>query len=229
MKHTTAFLAAYPQDKLVPDVKYVAAESLLQLKKYPEAEKAYADLVAAAKDHPDGDAWQVRRGLAAYLQKKYAETIATLSPVITSLKSPDAAAEGQFLIGASHFYTDKFAEAEKALTASLAANPKWRQADEALLLLGRSQAKLGNRDAAKASLTRVVTEFASSSLLDQAHYRLGEIAYGADDFKSAMAEYDLVATKWPESPFAPYALYGKAGRSSRARNSLRESSRSRRC
>ena len=30
------------------------------------------------------------------------------------------------------------------------------------------------------------------------------MAYAADDFKTAIAEYDVVATKLPESPFAPY-------------------------
>jgi len=210
VKLAADFLKAYPQDKLLPDVKYVSAESLLQLKKYAEAEKAFADLIAGAKDHPDSDAWRVRLGSVAYLQKKYPETIAVLSPIVGSLKGSDAVAESQFLIGSSHFFTEKFADAEKALAASLAASPKWQRADETLVSLGRAQARQGKGDAAKASLARVVAEFPSSQLLDQAHYRLGELALAAGDFKSALVEYDVVATKWPQSPLAPYALFGRA-------------------
>jgi cellulose synthase operon protein C len=208
LKQSASFLAAYPQDKLAPDVKYVAAEANLQQKKYPEAEKLYAEIAAVA-DHPQSDIWRVRRGVVAYVQKKYPETIAALSPVLSSLKSPDAVAEANFLVGASLFFTDKFADAEKSLTASLAANPKWRQADEALLLLGRSQLKLDQKDAAKASFQKVATDFAAGTQAEQAHFRLGELAAAAADYKTAIAEYETVATKWADSAFAPFALYGK--------------------
>jgi TolA-binding protein len=209
LKHATAFLTAFPQDKLLPDVKYVAAECNLQLKKHPEAEALYKDLTTNHAGHADVDAWRVRLGLVAYLQKKYAEAIAALSPIAAMLKAADAKAEAQFLIGASHFYTDKFAEAESALKASLMANAKWRQSDEAFLLIARSQVKTGKTDAAKTNLGRLLTDYPETSLADQAHYRLGEIAYAADDHKAAIAEHDIVITKFAESPFAPFAMYSK--------------------
>ena len=210
LKHASAFLTAFPQDKLLPDVKYVAAECNLQLKKHVEAEALYKDLTTNHASHADIDAWRVRQGLVAYLQKKYAEAIAALSPVAATLKAPDAVAEAQFLIGASQFYTDKFAEAETSLKASLAANPKWRQSDEAFLLIARSQVKTDKADKAKINLAKLLTDYPETVLADQAHYRLGEIAYAADDHKTAIAEYDTVATKFAESAFAPFALYGKA-------------------
>ncbi len=210
LKHATAFLSGYSQDKLLPDVKYVAAECNLQLKKYPEAEAGYKEIVAVSPQHADADLWRVRLGLISYLQKKYPDTIAALGPVVATLKSPDLSAEGQFLIGASLFYTDKFAEAEKALAASVTANPKWRQTDEALLLVARAQRKLNKAAEAKATVARLIADFPSSSLLDQAHYRLGEFSYGADDFKTALEEYEIVITKSPDSAFAPFAIYGKA-------------------
>lgn len=209
LKHATAFLAEYPEDMLLPDVKYVAAECNLQLKKHPEAESLYKDLTANHASHADIDSWRVRLGLVSYLQKKYADAIANLSPVVAMLKAPDAVAEAQFLIGASQFYTDKFAEAESAFKASLAANPKWRQSDEAFLLIARSQVRIGKADAAKTNLARLLTDYPETTLADQVHYRLGEIAYAADDHETAIAEYDTVATKFGESAFAPFALYGK--------------------
>ena len=95
LKHAAAFLAAFPQDKLRPDVKYVAAECNLQLKKYPEAEKAlYASWSTARQAMPTVDAWRVRLGLVAYLQKKYDEAIAALSPIAATLEVARCAGRG---------------------------------------------------------------------------------------------------------------------------------------
>ena len=38
---------------------------------------------------------------------------------------------------------------------------------------------------------------------------MGEYAYAADDYKTAIAEYDTVITKFPESTYVPHAQYGK--------------------
>ena len=81
LKHAGDFLTAYASDPLAPDVKFVAAECKLFLKQYPEAESAYKELIAASAKHPELPAWQVRMGLCLYLQKKYDETIAQMSPL----------------------------------------------------------------------------------------------------------------------------------------------------
>jgi cellulose synthase operon protein C len=209
LKYCGDFEKAFPQDRLLPDVKYVAAECQLQLKRYPEAEAAYAVIIEKHSDHPEADLWRVRLGLAQFLQKKYGETVSGLSKVVGTLKVPEQIAEANYLIGASQFFSDKFAEAERALSASLQASSQWRQADETLLLLARSQGKLNQNDAAKKSITQLLNDFPNSALLDQAHYRLAEFSYAADDYKTAVAEYGVVAEKWPDSSFAPYALFGK--------------------
>ena len=83
----------------------------------------------------------IAAGAVAYMQKKYAAAIAALSPFAEQMKSAERRAEAQFLIGASQFYQDKFAAAAESLATSLKTAPKWRQADEALLLLGRCRQK----------------------------------------------------------------------------------------
>ncbi len=209
LQHCAAFRKAYPDNRLIGDVNYVAAECNLQLKKYPEAETAYRELIDKHADHPDAALWQVRLALAQFLQKKYDETIQSLAGAEKNLKAPEQVAEANYLRGASQFFTDKFADAAKSLAASQEAAPNWRQADETLLLLARSQQKLGQSDDAKQTINKLLTDFTNSALLDQAHYRLGEFSYASNDFKSAATEYGVVAEKFPESAFAPYAFYGK--------------------
>ncbi len=208
LKHAAAFLTAYPQDKFAADVKYVAAECNVQLKKYGEADRLFRELIAQHAGHADVDAWRVRLGLVAYLDKKYDAAIAALSPVAEALKAPDDQAEAQFLIGASQFFTDKFADAASALAASLAANPQWKQADEALLLLARAQSKLGKTADARARLRKFLADYPNSALVAEAHYRLGEVAYAAEEFPDAIAAYQTVTTKFAQSPLAPHALSG---------------------
>ena len=89
-RYTDAFLAAYPSDKLVADVRYVAAESRLQLGKCDEAEKLYAELLQKYPQHPDAESWRVRQGTALSLQKKYAAVVALLQPLVGQIRNTEA-------------------------------------------------------------------------------------------------------------------------------------------
>jgi cellulose synthase operon protein C len=202
------FLKAYPSDKLAADVKYVAAECLLQQNKVDQAQAAYRELVENHADHAEIEVWRNRLALSLFLQKKYADVVALLSPVAAELQSPPQQAEAWYLVGVSQFHADNFAEAESALAAALAAAPQWRQADETLLVLSRAQRRLDKTPQAIATVLKLVEEFPESKLLDQANYRLGEYRYASDEFKLAAEQYANVVNKWPESTFVPYALYG---------------------
>jgi len=208
LKHAMAFMTAYPNHELSADANYVAAESRLQLGRFADAEKLFAQLVQKYPSHTDVEAWKVRRGLSLYLQKKYAETVALLQPMLTELRTPDALAEAQYLLGGSQVEQKQFDAAVKSLEASLTAQPKWRQADETLLLLAQAYNAQQKARQAKAALSRLIAEFPASRLLDRAHYRLGEYAFATADYPAAAAEYQLVVEKWPAGTLAPHALYG---------------------
>ena len=208
IRQAEAFLAAYPSSDLAADVGYVAAESHLQANQFAEAEKGFAALVQKYPNHADVETWKVRRGSLLFLQKKHTEAIAMLQPMLAELHAPDALAEAHYLAGASQAELKQFDAAVKSLEASLAAQPKWRQADNALLLLSQVCSELKQGEQAKAALGRLVAEFPQSRILDRAHYRLAELAYAGGDFNAAAAEYQQVAEKWPQSPLAPHALCG---------------------
>lgn len=209
LKHADAFLKAYPSHRLVPDVQYVAAECQLQHGEHADAEKRYAELAKSSPDHPDHETWLVRQGLAIYLQKRYSDAVATLEPIVAKLKNADSRAQAQFVLGVSHFYLDQFDRAVPALQAALKADPKWKQADETLLYLARALRKQDKTAEAIKTISQLIADWPHSRLLDQAHYRYGEFAYAAGDYKTALAEYDAVAATAADSPFVPYALYGK--------------------
>ena len=205
----------------MPDVRYVAAESRLQLGKYDEAEKLYAELLQKYPQHPDAESWKVRQGTALHLQKKYAEVVALLQPLAGQIKNADARAEALFLVGSSLAEQKQFAEAVPALEAALAAAPRWRQADETLLVLGQAYYRQKNPAKANETLKKLVADFPQSKVLDRAHFRLGEYAAAANDLKTAEAEYRLVVEKWPASPLCRTPCAGWAGRFSIRRSSPR--------
>jgi TolA-binding protein len=201
------FLAAYAAHELAPDATYIAAEARLQRGQAGEADVLYAQLLEKYPRHADAETWKVRRGTALHLAKKPKEAVAWLRSVTAQLTRADAQAEAQYLLGTDLAEQNEFAEAAKALEASLAAQPKGRQADEALLLLAQAYYRLNNPANAKTAVARLVRDFPESKLLDRAHFRLGEYAAAGGDAKAAAAEYRQVAQQWPESPLAPLALH----------------------
>jgi TolA-binding protein len=207
--HADQFRAAYAAHELAPDATYVAAEARLQQGQLGEAEKLYAQLVEQYPRHADAEMWKVRRGMALHLDKKYKEAVAWLRSVIPQLTNRDAKADAQLLLGTDLAEQDELGEAVRALEAALAAQPKGRQADEALLLLGHVYYRLHNTAKAQETLHKLVAEFPESKLLERAHYRLAEYAAAGGDAKTAAAEYRLVAEKWPDGPLAPHALNGQ--------------------
>jgi TolA-binding protein len=209
LEHADDLVAKYKDDVRVPDAMSVAAECCLHLAKYADAEKRFSELVAMHADHEEISNWKVRLGLVLFLQKKYPEAIASLAPLLGVLSGVDQIAEVNFYIGSSHFHEDQQVECERAFTASLAANSKWRSSDEVWLLLSRSQRSRDEFDLARTSVKHVLTDFPDSKLIAEANYRLGEYNYAADDFAAAAQAYGEVITKFANSPFTPFAMYGK--------------------
>jgi TolA-binding protein len=209
LEHADALTTKYPEDVLVPDAKSVAAECSLHLATYPDAEKRFSELVDKHPDHGEINNWRVRLGLVLFMQKKYAETITRLAPLLGALTDVDHVAEANFYIGSSNFHTEHYVDAEKAFGGSLTANPKWRKTDEVWLLLSRSQRSRGAFDLARTSIKHILTDFPESKLMAEAHYRLGEYNYAANDYAAASQAYAEVITEFGDSPFAPFAMYGK--------------------
>jgi cellulose synthase operon protein C len=210
LQHAAAFQAKYVQDILLPDAKVVSAECLLLQNKAAEAEVVYKDLTTKHTDHGDLNLWHIRHGLALYLQKKYPEVVAMLSPLVAQMKTPEQQAEANYLMGISQFHAEKYAEAEQLLTTSLTLSPTWRQADETLLMLSRTQRKLNKNNESIGTVSKILTDFKESKLHDQARFRAGEYRYAIEDYQNSVTEYDNVINGFPQSPFVAYAQYGKA-------------------
>lgn len=202
-----AFAAAYPNDPFLADMRALEGECRLAKGESQAAADVYAALIASTADHPDRERWPLRLALARFGAKQYAETIAALS-AISSWSNPDWQSEAEYLIGAAKFHQGDAAGAITSLTAACDATRGWSQADAAMIVLARAQAKAGRRDEALATLAALPQRFPNSTHAAEAHFRWGEIAEDAGDAAEARRQYALVATAG--GPFAPYALVASA-------------------
>jgi cellulose synthase operon protein C len=217
-QHAEAFLKSHPGHALTPDVQFALAESLIQLNDPAAAGAIYVELVERHPDHADAEHWRVRRALALSLDQKHDAVVEYLRPMIARLRRPELMAEAQFLLGSSLFELKRYAEAREAFEASIKAQPKWRQADEALVGLSRTHRALGDVKAAKGAIQRLMAEFPASKILDRAHFRLGEYHFAAGEYAEAAREHSWVIEKTPESVLAPHALFGLAWSQLNAQN-----------
>jgi TolA-binding protein len=204
------FLKQYADRELAADVDYVGAESELLVGRFAEAVARYDRLLNKYPRRSDAPSWQVRRGLALFLQKRFSDVVAALSPLLPSLAGKPLLAEASYLVGSSQNELKQYDAALKTLAPGLNAEPKGRHAADILLAMALAERRLNQPAKAKEHLEQLITQFGDSPALDRAHFRLAEDAYAAGDSATAQAEYRLVVEKFPASPLAANALYGLA-------------------
>ncbi len=203
-----SFLKTHSDDPLATDVRFIEAESRLQLNQAPEAEKGYAALLSAAPESPEAANWRVRLGLARNLQKKHAEAVETLKGSVEGLKPKAVQAEGYRVLGDAYTALDQFPEAIAAYGASLELEPDGKQADEVLLALSGAYRQREDWKSAESTIRKLLEQFPESPLTVRAKYRLAEFAYAQDDLKAAAKAYEEVLADEAAGDLKPFALSG---------------------
>ena len=202
------FRKRYSDSDYLPDMLEVEADSLLLSEKPAAAEATFGELIAKFPKHPKAQQWQMRQGLALYLQKKYDATINKLNPIIAALQNPEDKAEALHWVGSSQFQNGQPNEAIVSLQESFATSSQWRRADETLLTLSRAFYQAKDPAKAKKTTEQLISTFPKSQLIGEASYRLGEFEFDAGNFQAAMKNYANVVENFEDSHFAPYAMYG---------------------
>lgn len=208
LRLTDSFLKGYAQDALAPDVRFIQAECRLQLNQTVEAEKGYAELLAASPESAEAGNWRVRLALAKNLQKKYAEAVETLKDAVAGLKPNTVQAEGYQVLADAQNALGQPAEAIASYQASLAADPSGKGADEVLLALAAVYRQQEDWKQAESTVRKLLEQFPNSPLTVRAKYRLAEFAYAREDFKTAEKAYQEVIADLNAGELLPFALSG---------------------
>lgn len=196
------FARQHAESPLAADVEFAAAESLMHLARYAEAQERYQRLLSRFDAHAQAVVWRLRLAWSCYLDDKPQDVLAVLSPDRTSWEA-DSNAEAWYLIGLAHAELGQADEARRALTDSLSASDSWQRADETLLELARIERQIGDTAAAAQHLEKLLKQFPQSTSADRATLTLGELEFAAANYDRATAWYRRLLEQWPASSLVP--------------------------
>ena len=185
-------LAKFPQAKAVPKALYFSGESLYARGEKEAAVGRYADLT---KNHPKDPL--VPDALYALALAQFELGQAPAAAESCARFQADHAKhallpEVTLLAGESLFAQGKFAEASERFSAA-AAQPKFAQADHALMRGAACLAELKQYAQAAKLYASVPSRFAESKYAQAAHLEAGRCAFLANDFGQARASLARVA------------------------------------
>ena len=206
--NSDAFAKRFPHDTLLPDVLFIGAESRLLLREFPEAERLYRDFLKRAPQHANAAQAQVRLGLALQLDGQHEAALKKLASTLNLLSDAALKSEALAIMGRCHAAEKQWNEAASAFEKSLATMPNRNQTDQTLLALADVYRRLARASDSGARLEQLNHDFPQSPLVEEATFRLGELAYAQHAFDEAIRQYAVVVGKWPKGTFAPHAQYG---------------------
>ena len=204
------FIKRFPNDILVPDIKFVAAESQLLTQQNSAAADTYTHLLESTrKDNIQRPIWVLRAGSALITAERFKDVTRILKSELTNLPEPGQQAEAHFLIGQAFRKAEDNKQAATAFQASIASDPNWARAEEALLLSGQSRAALGDTGNAIKDWQQVVKRGKNQAMIAQAKYQLAQVSNASQRYQEAIELYDQVISSESTPELIPYALYGK--------------------
>lgn len=204
------FIKRFPRDTLVPDIKFVAAESQLLTGQTSAAADTYKHLLeSTAKDNIQRPVWLLRAGAALITAERYQDVIRILQSEVKNLPNKVQQAEAYLLMGQALQKAGDNRQAVAAFRASQAADSKWARADEVMFLSGQGRLAIGDTANAIKDWNQVVKKGTSPRLIDQAKYKLAQVASRQKQYSQAVQLYDQILKGKSNPDLLPYALYGK--------------------
>ena len=207
-QNSDLFRQSFPQDKLLPDVLFIGAEARLLLKEFDAAVKMYEEFLKLSPEHPSATLGKVRAGLGLQLAGRNDDAVNWLSPILASVSDPALKSEALSILGRCELARDQLAAAAERFEESLKTKPDHEQSDQTLLILADVYRRLDRPTDSAARLKQLQTQYPQSKVIEEATFRLGEVAYTSGNFDDAVTQYAAVIKTWPQGMFAAPAQYG---------------------
>ena len=111
MQVNDALLQRFAQSPLAGDARFMRAENLFLLNRAEDATKAYAEFLAAHKDHPSALAGEFRLAQIHHLAGRWEESLASARPLLAKKPEGRLFAQLSFVVGDCFFRQEKWTEA----------------------------------------------------------------------------------------------------------------------
>ena len=206
------FMKRFRNDELHSDVRFISAESQLLLGKLDEAAQSYKKLISEvpASENLQRPLWVLRAATTLNAAKKFDEAIALLKREYKTINEASQRAEAQFLVGQGHLMSGRAADAAVSFGRCQDADPNWPRIDEAILLQGTAYYSSSKPDQATKAWQSLVSRGGKSRMVDQARYKLAQLASSTGEYGKAVNLYDEILSNDQDKGLIPYARYGRA-------------------
>ncbi|HVC95112.1 MAG TPA: tetratricopeptide repeat protein [Pirellulales bacterium] len=210
-----AFLTAHAVHPQANECKLRLGLAQLRMKKYPEAAQTLAQAAAIA-DFAQADLALLRQAQCVQEQGQLDQAAALFLSLPQRFPKSAYTQAAQTAAGKTLYQAGKFAEAQAALAAGIAANENAgnntaggaEAAPEASYWLAKTLVKLNQAPAALVEADRAVQAYAQSKLLPQLQLGRIDVLYELPDRrKEAVPLYLQFAAQHPDHELAPQAAY----------------------
>lgn len=145
-----------------------------------------------------------------FLQKKYAQCVTTLTPLLNTMEKDADHANAFYFLGTSQLHLGNYEDSFKSLSNALLCNPNGKHAPQVCNRMAQALVKLKRTDDARKVLTRVILVFKDHALREQSILQLAELEYMAGNNEAALLRYREMLKEYPESRWNTRAAFGVA-------------------
>ena len=206
--------AQYPDSPRAPEALFWAGESAFRAGRYARAQEILDGYLATYPGHRQADAGRYVLAWTHFRRRDYATAATAFERFLSAYQRGQSElvpyyADALLRLGDSYYALRRFEDARAVYALVEAATPTRQGADYALFQTALAHNGQGQAAEATAALTRLVTEYPASDLLDEALVARAELRFARADYPAALADYQRVVAERPESASAPRALVGQ--------------------
>jgi TolA-binding protein len=194
--------AEAPNETIAAELQLEKAGTLLQAKRFAEADDAFQVYLAVADD-PDGLARAyLGKGLALWSMEpgRYAEAAVAFDKAVKELRDPETRADALFKSGDAYYKAGKFEDAAKRYRSFAIDYSSSGQVPNAFYQLGLSLARTGDRPEALQVFKSLEEVYSTSPFAEKAALRSADILWANQKWEEVLAKYTLIGQTYTNSP-----------------------------
>lgn len=153
---------------------------------------------------------QYALGWILFQRKVYADAIKEFQKVISNFPSSELVPRALYSIGDSHYNLQQYVEAEKAYRQVIERFPQSPLVADALSGIQYCLLAQGKQQEAVRVIDQYIEANPGSGIVEELHLKKADLLYNQKQYAAALNEFQLFATKYPNSRHAATALFWSA-------------------
>ncbi len=203
-EHVRVFLKDYAKHPLAAKVSFLSAENAYLAGNYKRGAKEYRKFLDKHGGHDLARTARYRLGMSLYRQGNVEEALALLSEIDPKANDAEAFHALHLALGDIHFQRGEWKQAAEHLSWYVDGKSDTAAADDALLKLGLSFARLGQHEEAIRRYDRLLEHFNNRDSVhqEQASFERGQALVALGQYDEAAAAFNRVLSGEGDSRFA---------------------------